>query len=55
MNKVIYKSRLSLKVYFVGYILAIQTRTFTNEEYSKVKENLIDGKAAGPDGVAPEI
>ena len=33
----------------------IQTEPFTNEEYNKVKENLIDGNAAGPDGIAPEI
>ena len=28
---------------------------FTNVEYCKVKENLIDGKAARPVGIAPEI
>ena len=42
-------------------VLAIQTGPFTNKEYRKVKENIIDGKAAvgaqapGPDGIAPEI
>ena len=35
--------------------IAIQTGPFTNVEYSKVKENLIDGKAAVSDEIAPEI
>ena len=35
--------------------LAIQTGLFTHEEYSKVKENIVDGKAAGSDGIASEI
>ena len=36
-------------------ILAIQTGPFTNEEYSKVNINLIEGKYAVPDGIAPRI
>ena len=30
-------------------IIVIQTIPFTNEEYSKIKENRIDGKDEGPD------
>ena len=30
-------------------------KPFTPEEYSKVKTNLIDSKAAGSDGIVPEI
>ena len=33
----------------------IKTGPFTPAEYSNVKERLTDGKAAGPDGITPEI
>ena len=42
--KVIYPETLDISV---GY--------FTNSEYTKVKNNLIDGKATGPDGIPPEV
>ena len=35
--------------------LQISTENFTTDEYVAVKNNLIDGKAAGPDGISPEI
>ena len=42
--KVIYPETLDISV---GY--------FTNIEYTKVKNNLIDGKATGPNGIPPEV
>ena len=33
--------------------LDIVTEVFTKEEYLAVKNNLIDGKYVGPDGIAP--
>ena len=36
-------------------ILVIQTGLFTKEEYSKVMENILKGKAERHDGTAPEI
>ena len=35
--------------------LDISVDYFTNIEYTKVKNNLIDGKATGPDGIPPEV
>ena len=32
----------------------MDTEVFTKEEYLAVKNNLIDGKSVGPDGIAPK-
>ena len=35
--------------------LDISVGYFTNSEYTRVKNNLIDGKATGPDGIPTEV